>query len=231
MRWPPRGCRRRPSRPRASGAIEAVGANVLDLRIARDRRREGAVVDGRDLQAARRQLPGPAAGRGAQVDHGLALVHQRLLASAEKDRDRLGQLLRRARRRVARHPQAGNAERPRAADVGVGRADAGGGAVDEQHVGPASRIVGDEAAFAQRAGAARRATARGSTAPCPRWCRRTRSTAAATAAWPGIDASPANAAASVGRSIRTSCAPECRRAIACGPVPVHRLRTKIGGCA
>ena len=102
--------------------------------MARDARVERAVVDRRDVQAAADEQRGPAAGRGAEVDGGLAFVQQLVRAVAEEHRDRLGELVRGARGQAARDADARNAERPGRAGGRVRRADVAAAAVVEEHV-------------------------------------------------------------------------------------------------
>ena len=84
--------------------------------------------------AAARELPCPAAGRGAEIDRAHPGAQQLGFALAQERDERLGELQRRARRRAAGHPQPRNPHRPPAGPRRDARADIGVRAVDEEHV-------------------------------------------------------------------------------------------------
>ena len=101
---------------RVGAEAEAVLAAMFDQAAVQQRRREGTVVHGGDAQAAPHQLPGPAAGRRAEVDGAHARTQQRrAFLGVEEGEQRLFQLERGAAGCTRREAQPWNAHGVRAA--------------------------------------------------------------------------------------------------------------------
>ena len=119
-------------------------------RVDRDVALQRAVVDGNDFEAPVRELPRPAAGRGAEIDGAHAGPQELRLPLAEEHEECLGELRGRSRRRAVRHSQARDTHRPGRTGGHAARADVGGVPVAQEHVLP-QRVSGiDEPPFAQR---------------------------------------------------------------------------------
>ena len=120
---------------RCQGApLEAIGTHMGDHFGAHDGGRHRPVVDRGDAQAAPGQLPGPPAGRGAEVDRALAGAQALLqLGLVEKRHEGLGELLGTSAGCILGHAQARNARWPGRAIVGGVDAQQGFALGNEQH--------------------------------------------------------------------------------------------------